>query len=483
MYIKDWLKSLDSEDVRRIGERFMNEVDDDETKDQLIERIVAFYQGFDNLFMRLMTSDREKELLEKIAHEKEITGDAIILALDIKRLKDKLIIDEEGKFFLDHKVVDEAFDPSFTQLEGIAQYALGIIKARGYIKEAELIEILGAYLKKPASSIKEELMSSFIFFTSVYLDGDDDVIYYQRPELVKMIKEKRVDVKGAGEDLELFRQLYTDGFPSELMATKRFKEHFKDRDILHYGDLVEYARVTFDLSNLHRLDDEDKKMCLDLVYALPSPIYSGLSYDMYQKGEVYKAYIIEKVQNAKANLSPKDAVRFLSLYNGLSHFVNENYHVTDVDLEPILYDIRDLNKAMKEALIKVGRFIYERPNVIDSFINENPFKYKRQERTDVLGFKKIKYNSVFAIVGFNKDHTLVADPSNKKIYPVKGLYWKLEDLLDDNRLPIYIETVLVEYRGQITYNGVLFIDHSFDDEYIQKEFMKNLSTYSFQDHL
>ena len=73
-------------------------------------------------------------------------------------------------------------------------------------------------------------------------------------------------------------------------------------------------------------------------------------------------------------LKSEDAALFYELFLPLLNYVNHHYHVTT--------DIDFTGKSVDPAeAMKVARFLWEQPSIIDDYINENIFPL---EQMDIL---------------------------------------------------------------------------------------------------
>jgi hypothetical protein len=151
-------------------------------------------------------------------------------------------------------------------------------------------------------------------------------------------------------------------------------------------------------------------------------------------------------------LPEEDVVLFYKLNWSLMFYANQKYQLFKELKEP---DFKDKDP---QKITELQNRLYSSPELIDSFVAENPFKFNQQELAIVKSWK----NSVkdrFLIVSHLKDYTIFLKPEKEpKAYGVLGLYDEIQDIMSP-RMPAIAETVLLPFKGKITYCGFV---HSFN---------------------
>ncbi len=146
-------------------------------------------------------------------------------------------------------------------------------------------------------------------------------------------------------------------------------------------------------------------------------------------------------------LSTQDAQIFFRLIESLQLYVNLKLgilpQITKVDEYQILTS-REKNHV-RDAL-------YDNIELIDSFLQENPQQFPKEELEIIKSWKQF-IRGEFFIERFLKKYTIFI--GNENVYGVLALYESFEDLLPFVRLPNYTKAVLLPFKGKIIYDGIL----------------------------
>jgi hypothetical protein len=147
-------------------------------------------------------------------------------------------------------------------------------------------------------------------------------------------------------------------------------------------------------------------------------------------------------------LSREDAQLFFKLMWGLQFYVNQR--------RQILPDIQSLQAyiALQPAdKVEVRDVLWENPDLIDAYVAENPDRLSPEELSIVQKWKRF-VSGTFYIFRFLKKHTILIG-ANSQVYGVLGLFDSLDDLFYGHPLPIMVKGVLLPFKGQIVYDGML----------------------------
>ncbi len=154
-------------------------------------------------------------------------------------------------------------------------------------------------------------------------------------------------------------------------------------------------------------------------------------------------------------LPKEDVALFYKLNWSLMFYANQKYQIFKGLTTP------DFKDKEPEKITELQDKLYSHHELIDSFIAENPFKFNNEE----LGIIKSWKNSVkdrFFIVAHLKNYTVFLKPEKEpKVYGVLGLYDEIADIMPPY-LPAITETVLLPFKGMITYCGFL---HSYNMQF------------------
>ena len=150
-------------------------------------------------------------------------------------------------------------------------------------------------------------------------------------------------------------------------------------------------------------------------------------------------------------LSKEDIDLFYKLNWSLLFYVNKKYPIMEGIEAP---DFK--NKDLK----KIGELHNKRfsnPELIDSFISENPFNFNQEELEIIESWKNFIKGDFF-IVTHLKNYSVLLKQDEPKAYGVVGLIDEIEDIVGPY-LPLLVGTVLLPFKGKIIHYG-LFQSHN-----------------------
>lgn len=146
-------------------------------------------------------------------------------------------------------------------------------------------------------------------------------------------------------------------------------------------------------------------------------------------------------------LSKQDAALFYKLNWALLYYVNQKFTVIKGLTKP---DFKDRDRNQIQSLHKI---LFSNIELIDSFIDENPFNFNKDELTIIEKWKTF-IKGKFCVISHPKEHTIFLQPfNNPKAYAVLGLYEDMSDF--SSNLPVYADTVLLPFKEKIIYSGMI----------------------------
>lgn len=150
------------------------------------------------------------------------------------------------------------------------------------------------------------------------------------------------------------------------------------------------------------------------------------------------------------HLSPADAALFYKLMFGLQFSVSQQ-----LKLLPAVKSLEAYSKVDQKAKISVRDRLYEHPDLIDAFVRENPTNLSDTELAIVAGWKNFVAGDFF-LERYLKKYSIWLDGSSPtKVYGVLGITHSIEDTLHRSYLPLRVKGVLLPFKGQIIYDGLL----------------------------
>ncbi|BBO91033.1 hypothetical protein [Desulfosarcina ovata] len=145
-------------------------------------------------------------------------------------------------------------------------------------------------------------------------------------------------------------------------------------------------------------------------------------------------------------LSDQDTELFYRLMWALQSYVNQQLKILDLECTD---DYAGLDSEKK---IPVRDALYKNKGLIDSFVQENPQNLSAENLAIISGWKKFVRGDFF-IERFLKKYAVFIQ--EEKVYAVLGLHQSFDELIHRSNLPLYVETVLLPFKGKIIYDGLL----------------------------
>ena len=148
-------------------------------------------------------------------------------------------------------------------------------------------------------------------------------------------------------------------------------------------------------------------------------------------------------------LSKKEVDLFYRLYYSLLFYVNRKFKILKGVNSP-----EDLGRFPAEELNKIKKTLYEHPELINSFVSENPLNLSASELKIVSSWKDFVKGEFF-IFRYLKDYAVFLSLEDQpKAYGVLALNSTFEEVIGQY-LPIMVEAILLPFNGRIIYDGVL----------------------------
>ena len=145
-------------------------------------------------------------------------------------------------------------------------------------------------------------------------------------------------------------------------------------------------------------------------------------------------------------LSKKDLELYFELMWSLLFFVNQQ-----LKLYPAIKKVKYMEYADMEERVALRDALYENIGFVDSFIKQNPYNFSEEKLLIIAGWKNV-IGGEFFVERFLKNFTVFIQ--DETVYAVLGLRKPLSEIIPRSRLPLYINTYLLPFKGKIVYDGV-----------------------------
>ncbi|MCP4361613.1 MAG: hypothetical protein GY796_26685 [Chloroflexi bacterium] len=146
-------------------------------------------------------------------------------------------------------------------------------------------------------------------------------------------------------------------------------------------------------------------------------------------------------------LSKQDADLFFDLLWSLQFYVKQQ-----LDLHPQVATLADYRDMDSEGRMEVRNAMWENPRLIADYVQSNPDNLSAEYLTIVNGWQNFVQGKCFIERLLKKYTVFIMD---EKVYGVLGLYDPLEEMFPRQVLPLYVEAILLPFKGVIVYDGLL----------------------------
>lgn len=146
-------------------------------------------------------------------------------------------------------------------------------------------------------------------------------------------------------------------------------------------------------------------------------------------------------------LNQKEAELYFRLMWALQFYVNSK-----LKINPDIKSIEKYMDADNEKTGKVREALFGNPGIIDSFTQENPQHFSKEDLEVVSKWKGFIGGSFFIERLLKKYAVFI---QNDAIYGVLALSQSFEEVTWYRKLPLYVETYLLPFKGKIIYDGML----------------------------
>lgn len=148
------------------------------------------------------------------------------------------------------------------------------------------------------------------------------------------------------------------------------------------------------------------------------------------------------------NLSPEEVKLYSDLMWGLQRYVNQQRGILEDISSP-----QEYAKLPTEKKLKVRDALWKSPDLIDAYMKDNPESLSPAELEIIRRWKGFIKGKFFILRHLKKYTIFIGDKD--QVYGVLGLLDSLEEIIPAYALPSMVEAVLLPFKGQIIYDGLL----------------------------
>lgn len=146
-------------------------------------------------------------------------------------------------------------------------------------------------------------------------------------------------------------------------------------------------------------------------------------------------------------LSPEDVDLFYKLYMALLFFTNTRHGIEEIST------IEQLIQLSPQRRLAIREILFANDHLIDEFVSSNPAGLNQQELAIVAGWKSYLEGRFYLLRQLKRHAIFLSAEGEPKAYGVLAI----ADLFDEivPFMPIIVGTVLLPFKGQIIYDGLL----------------------------
>ena len=146
-------------------------------------------------------------------------------------------------------------------------------------------------------------------------------------------------------------------------------------------------------------------------------------------------------------LSPPDGKLYFELMWKLQSYVNQKrgFHKN-------ISSVEEYAKLPSEEKLKARDELWKDPKLIEAYVQENPDTLPSAELEIIRKWKGFVKGSFFIFRHLKKGSIFIKDD---QVYSVHGILDPLDEIVPSFTLPQMVETVLLPFKGQIIYDGLL----------------------------
>lgn len=476
MTIRDFLKNDSKDIVYDKYLRIVYDIKDYEriTKNKMIDEILKEYSQEEYLYS--LCTKRELDVLKKIYND-GISEDILRNnKIEMYNLIDKLIVDNIKFEIISELIpcVEEALklheenynNESRDKLEEFLACMISKVKTNGNIMEDHIVSIMTNLTTMNKENI-DNIMGCplFHFYCDSYIEFVEflnkkvTMIYYRDyMDILDELDDNR-KIYGMGGTIEMNIlndfDIFYNGFPIRKASVKKMVDAISERsDYFFIMRMIDEARLLNDRGFVNIYFKEEPDLINIINEALddcPCGAMNGFTPNDWKKEtleEMDLSKSFSKIPQNNAHLCKRASDEYYKIYTGLLEYINNKYNIC-----------KDIKKIYNDKLVpldkiqEVDSYLWKNPDIIDDFINDNPYKFDSSLLDEVNSFKKSVSSNHFVVVGFDREYTKILSDDGK-LYMVKGITKDIDKIISKDSLPYVVETTLIMFKGILIYSGI-----------------------------
>lgn len=440
----------------------------------------------------------EDELMEILKQREKIKQQGKKTAWERKNLYDKFLIRfdyENDKEIIPEEIIDPVKQAlkqvdwkEKEKIDELNEIIVSYVKIQGSTLIVPLIQFVSAITDLDEETVNHHIFTNKLinYYLFIMKNDSDDytknipmVVYQDYLEYYDELSEQRKKYGKAAPrkiDINSFKTIFCNDLDINNSKIKKFIQVLeKEIQGYQFDNIIQSIRICALLNENREPIKNYIKSCFErfpFYYSkvdfsmieklitlmdeamdeMPSGALNGLTPNEEKELKLeeasFKKKKIEKYQKQQnACLGEKKSKLFYKLYFALLEFTNQKYKINP---NYKIYKQHGINP--QEITDIIDMFWKNKDLIILEFCIVNPYKFTKEEIKLLDGFKKGIHDS-FVLVQYERDYTLLM--KNGKIYMVKGLNDNIDNIITYDKLPCFVETSLIEFNGNIVYDGII----------------------------
>ena len=487
-------------------------------KDELIEKLNQFYNKNIKQLATVINVDIYN-LIKRLAKEDENGIDVNLkYELEVNFLESILIIEEsiidnnkihirfhEGMKNKLAKFINNENEKIIKKNQIIVDMIINIVDIYGLIKDYELLDMLNKFLEYNINmsyliqlinlqiDLRNEIIigdtknGNEIYLMTTLISNPEEIIYererrdlyykeYTKQELNRNIFESLVERREVREVIEFLKKKKVEFAKEATITMIMYIMNIVQIDVNDFMELIkidfkdideakEYLRLVMNLHNniphyslygyspnellemqLENSSVKEERKKSKIGRNDPCPCGSGKKYKNCCLNKVIQVDFSSK--EYKDCVKEENSMMFFALRNLLLDYTNQKYNINKK-----LRNFDDICDAESEELIDIRDKLWENPNIIKNYLKENSNKLNEELISIIKSWNEKKINKEFVLYKYEDEYALFIDDYN--IYYVKGLEERIRDMIPEQKLPIFVKTVLLPLNDNIIYDSYI----------------------------
>lgn len=147
-------------------------------------------------------------------------------------------------------------------------------------------------------------------------------------------------------------------------------------------------------------------------------------------------------------LSPHDGALFFQLMWKLQYYVNQK-----LGFNKNVSTVEEYTNLPTKKKLEARNALWERPELIETFVQENPHNLPAAELEIISKWKGCTLGSYFILRHLKKGSIFIGN--DNQVYSVQGILDPLDEIMPSYALPQMVKAILLPFKGQIIYDGLL----------------------------